>query len=392
MFKHYLRRTLRDRVFLFWSLAFPLLLMTCFKVSFMPAAQKDMDFDPVKAIVITQGEGEYVQEFQAVMEELCDAEKVRAGNLGYDHEVVTLVPCDSLEDAQKKILDREAEVIFVVDSEKETIEVKIGSDPGTTSLMVARSISESFRRNYTIMKDAMILAPDRMEMVVNSLSENLSVMKAKGTFMGEATNYFYWYFYSTIVMGMFFNVSAGVQVVFDLQGNLSGYGMRTSVSPERKMKILMSSFLSRYVVACAITFFQIFCMNYFFGIPLAHRIAELIIFVLVGTLFAMSLGSIFGLFTKGEQSSREGKATGLIMISVFLSGEMIVVLPGIFAKYCPIINQINPATIMNFAFYRLVFYSSLQAFWLNVLKIAIATVIFLTLAVLKLRREKYAAL
>lgn len=392
MFKYYFRRALRDRSFIFWSLAFPLLLMICFKISFMSAALEDMDFDPVKCTVVTEGESAYSQEFEVVIMELSDAEKVKESNIGYDHEVVTIVPSANIEEAQEKILSNEVEVIFFVDAKNETIEVKVGDNPRTTSLMVARSITESFRRNYTIMKDVAIVAPDKMELVIESISQSLPVMKQKGTFMGEATNYFYWYFYSTIVMGMFFNASAGVQVVFDIQGNLSGYGMRTSISPERKMNILLSSFMARYVLSAGITFFQIFCMNRFFEIPVANRLFELICFVLIGTLFAMSLGCIFGLFTRGEQSARDGKATGFIMLSVFLSGEMVVILPGVFEKYCPIINQINPATIMNFGFYRLVFYPSLRPFWMNMLKIGIATVVFLTLSIMKLRREKYAAL
>lgn len=392
MFKYYLRRAFRDREFMFWSLFFPILLMTCFKLSFMPAAMKDIDFDPVKCAVLTQGEGAYADEFQSVIAELSDEEKVKTGNLGYDHAIVSVVSCTSMEEAEKMILEDQVEVVFLVDATSQRIDVQVGESPSTTSLMVARSISESFRRNYTLVQETMTVAPERMEMVMASLSDSLSVMKAKGTFMGESTNYFYWYFYSTIVMGMFFNVSAGVKVVFDIQGNLSGYGMRTSVSPERKMKILMTAFLSRYVLHSAVTFLQIICMNKIFEIPLANRIPELILFVLIGNLFAMSLGSMFGLYAKGEQSAREGQATGLIMLSVFLSGEMIVVLPGFFEKYCPIINQINPATIMNFAFYRLVFYPTLNTFWMNIIKISIATVVFLTLAILKLRREKYAAL
>ena len=39
--------------------------------------------------------------------------------------------------------------------------------------------------------------------------------------------------------------------------------------------------------------------------------------------------SIFGLFMKGSLSQRENKATGIVMVSVFLSGEMVSNLPGI---------------------------------------------------------------
>lgn len=395
MFSYYLRKALRDKAYVFWALAFPILLMTCFHVTFMGPAKGEVDFEPVKCSVIYVNESAFTEEFGNVLQNLSDPATVKNSNMGYNHEIVELIAANSQEEAEKMILDKKIEVLFLVDGEAETIEVKVGDSVNTTTLMVARSIVESYRRNYQIMKDAAMTAPDKIQPVLDSISDQISVMKAKSTFLGEdgtSANVYAWYFYSTIVMGMFFNVTPGVHTVFDIQGDLSGYGMRTSVSPKKKSAILLSSFLARYVVACFVTFFDLLALKYIFKIPVGNRILEIVLFVLLGNLFSMSLGALFGLFTKGDENQRDGKATGLIMMSVFLSGEMIVVLPGFFEKYCPIINRINPATIMNFAFFRLVNYATLDGFWMNLIKIAGATVVFLTIAILKLRREKYAAL
>jgi len=397
MFTYYLRKTLRDKAYIFWSLAFPILLMTCFNVTFMGPAKGEVDFKPVKStmIRIDSGESAFADEFEGVLKNLADVEEVKKSNMGYDHAVIELIETTSQEEAEKKILDKELEVLFLVNGEKENIEVKVGDGANMTTLMVARSITESYRRNYTIMKDAAMNAPDKIEAVMESIANSVSVMKPKSTYLGDnenSANVYLWYFYSTIVMGMFFNVTAGIHTVFDIQGNLSGYGMRTSVSPKKKSKILLSAFLARYVLSCAITFFALTVMNRFFDVPLGNRFPHIILFVLVGNLFAMSLGCFIGLFTKGDENQRDNKATALIMISVFLSGEMIVQLPGLFEKYCPIVNRINPATIMNFAFFRLVNYPTLSGFWMNMIKISLVTVVFMAVSIMKLRREKYAAL
>ena len=52
MFTYYLRKTLRDKAYIFWSLAFPILLMTCFNVTFMGPAKGEIDFKPVKSTMI----------------------------------------------------------------------------------------------------------------------------------------------------------------------------------------------------------------------------------------------------------------------------------------------------------------------------------------------------
>ena len=397
MFTYYLRKTLRDKAYIFWSLAFPILLMTCFNVTFMGPAKGEIDFKPVKStmIRIDSGESAFAEEFKGVLTNLADAEEVRKSSMGYDHAVIELIETTSQEEAEKKILDNELMVLFLVNGKEETVSVKVGDGANMTTLMVARSITESYKRNYTIMKDAAMTAPDKMEAVMKSITESISVMKPKSTYLGDnehSANVYLWYFYSTIVMGMFFNVTAGIHTVFDIQGNLSGYGMRTSVSPKKKWKILLSAFMARYALSCAITFFALTVMNRFFDVPLGNRFPHIILFVLVGNLFAMSLGCMFGLFTKGDENQRDNKATALIMISVFLSGEMIVQLPGLLEKFCPIVNRINPATIMNFAFFRLVNYPTLNGFWMNMIKISLATVVFMMISILKLRREKYAAL
>lgn len=395
MYSYYLRKGLRDKGFVFWSLAFPLLLMLCFSMTFKDAGEGDFDFNPVKCAVIETTEASaFSMEFENVVESLTDAETVKESNLGYNHEILNQVKVNSQEEAEKKILEREIDVLFLVDGKNEKIDAKVGDGAGETTLMISRGVVESYRKNYAIMKDCAMTAPDKMALVLDTISNSIPVMQARTTYLGNdgsSANMYNWYYYSTIVMGMFFNVSTGVKIVFDIQGNLSGAGMRTSISPKKKSKILMSAFLARYTMVCAISFFHILMLNKVFEIPIGNRVWQLLLFVLLGNLFSTSLGSMFALFTKGEENSREGKATGFIMLSVFLSGEMLVVLPGIFERYCPIINRINPATLMNFAFYRLVHYPTLTGFWINMAKIAVATVVFLSIAILKLRREKYAA-
>ena len=58
MFTYYLRKTLRDKAYIFWSLAFPILLMTCFSVTFMGPAKGEVDFNPVETTMICTDSGD----------------------------------------------------------------------------------------------------------------------------------------------------------------------------------------------------------------------------------------------------------------------------------------------------------------------------------------------
>ena len=77
---------------------------------------------------------------------------------------------------------------------------------------------------------------------------------------------------------------------------------------------------------------------------------------------------------------------------VFLSGEMIATLPGVFEQNIPWLNDINPATILNMSLYKLVYYSDISFFYFEMGKILLLTIIFLSIATLRLRRQKYASL
>jgi hypothetical protein len=120
-------------------------------------------------------------------------------------------------------------------------------------------------------------------------------------------------------------------------------------------------------------------MRFVFHIPLGKRILPIILFVLLSNHFSLSLGQICGLFFKGNMTTRGNKTTGLIMVSVFLSGEMIATLPGMFERYFPLLNDINPATVLNLCMYRLVYYQDLTTFYIEMAKVLTLTVIFLAI-------------
>ena len=83
MFTYYLRKALRDKGFVFWSLAFPLILMLCFTITFKNASQGEIDFQPVNSALIIQSEGVYAEQFETLINNLADPEYVKETQLGF---------------------------------------------------------------------------------------------------------------------------------------------------------------------------------------------------------------------------------------------------------------------------------------------------------------------
>lgn len=58
-------------------------------------------------------------------------------------------------------------------------------------------------------------------------------------------------------------------------------------------------------------------------------------------------------------------------------------------KNIPIINKMNPASMITDGFYSLYYYDTLNRYWFNIYSLLIFSAIMLGLSILSLRRQKY---
>ena len=58
-------------------------------------------------------------------------------------------------------------------------------------------------------------------------------------------------------------------------------------------------------------------------------------------------------------------------------------------KNIPIINKINPASMITDGFYSLYYYETLNRYWFNIYSLLIFSAIMFGLSILSLRRQKY---
>ena len=381
MFKYSIIKMFRSIGGLFWMFVFPLALMTAMYFAFGSIYDYQNSIDPMKTILITEGQGVYQQGFGDLIDSLSEENA--------EDQLFILEEADSLEDAKAKLAEEEAEIIFVVSDDD--IEVYLQENHSITSAAVAGSIADTYKQRYMLIADAYATDPAYAMELINDAAENVTYTVSEKDAFGAEPNPYNWYFLSTLVMGILFMAMMGINMVGDLRADVSAVAMRYSVSPARKGQMVVTAFAARLIPGIVIAVIQLVIMKNVFGIYLGSDYLKLALFVVAAIMFAISFGVICGLCFKGDVHQRGNKATSLIMISVFLSGEMISQLPGIFEKYCPIINKINPATVLNMALFKLTIGNSAEGFFMNIAEIIGLTVIFLAIGVAVLRREKYAS-
>ena len=375
MFKYFLKKTLRNRMFIFWSLCFPLALMALFTAAFSGIYDIENRVDTKNVAVISESDTPFASNFDEVIENV---------------DVLDGVEVKDMKDAEVLLESGEITGLYVVNNKD--IDIVMTPDYSEADASILKTVADFYMREYSLIEDAARNGDmTGIQTVIDSLSEELDVVSPVNSAYNETTNPYVWYYFSTLVMGILFQAMAGINLVSDLQADISRSAMRTSVSPTKKIKIVMAGLLSRYLVSLSVSAVALLAMRFVFHIPLGKRILPIILFVLLSNLFSLSLGQICGLFFKGNMTTRGNKTTGLIMVSVFLSGEMIATLPGMFERYFPLLNDINPATVLNLCMYRLVYYQDLTTFYIEMAKILTLTVIFLAISTIKLRRQKYAS-
>lgn len=388
MFGLYLKKSFRNRTSLFWRLVFPIALMTLFTVAFSKIYDAENQLYPVTSTVVCTEESEFGAAFKEMLH------TIDAGENGIEDggtKFVILKEASDYDEAVRMLAEEEIKAIYKVDAD--SIDILLSKKCGTIDSMVARTVADSYLNNYGIIQKAVEMGNmEAITGVLEIVNSDVSTVVQKSGADGMDADPFQWYFYSTLVMAMLFNIQSGVYLMSDIQANLSRNAMRTAVSPLKKSKLVLSVFAADYLLENLISVVVLLAMKFVFGVEMGSRTGLLILFVLIGNLFAVSTGMVFATIFKGTEDQKANKVLGITMASVFLGGEMFANLPGYIEKSVPIINDINPATILNMAVYKVTNYDNLSGFYSEIIKITAVSVIMIVITIIKIRREKYASL
>ena len=379
MLTYFLKMIIRNKTALFWGFFFPVALMLLFKITFGNIVSTENSLDERKVAVVLQGDGLYQENFKAMMDEIAEG-------TGTD-ELNIKVEYTDLDTAAEKLDSKKVDFYYVVSDEE--VEVHLGEKYGIATGMIAREIADTYKVNMDIIDECMTSDPSKMEEVAQSLQERISYISLEDK---EGIDIYMWYYISTLVMGIFFDYSSGIRVLATIRADVSGSAMRVAISSSSKTKMVLSCLLAQLILSLSKTAVHILFMQFVIGIDILSKAGLVAIGIASATVFSICLGILLGMFFKGDAQARENKSLGIVMLSVFISGEMIVTLPGYIEKFAPIVNRINPATLFNKIFYRILLCENTGDLMTNIAIITAASVLMLVVSIIILRRETYASL
>lgn len=388
--KYSLKTLFKDRMLIFWTFAFPIILGTFFNMAFSNI-EKSEKLDIIDIAVVENEEITNNDIYKKTFEILSDTDnEERLFNTRYvkEEEAKQLLEDDEIsgyiliEEKPKVVVNtsgiNETIIKYVVEEIAQSEEImmdvaeKIIQGQNEMYLDETGNFNSVYAKVYA---DVIKMMEENDINIENKSSNNLSYTMIE--------------FYTLIAMTCLYGGILGMVAINKNLANMSSNGKRVSVSPTSKRKMILSSALAGYItqiIGIALLFaYTIFVLKVDYG----NQLFMIIILALVGCFAGLSLGIAIATLLKTNENVKTGIVIAVTMLGCFLSGMMGITMKYIIDKNVPLINKLNPANMITDGLYSLYYYDTLDRFYFNLASLLIFAFIMISISIFSLRRQKY---
>ena len=196
-------------------------------------------------------------------------------------------------------------------------------------------------------------------------------------------------YYTLIAMTALYGGIIAMTSLNNNLANMSSKGKRVSIAPVKKSTTILSSLCASYIVQTIgmilLFVFTIFVIKVDYG----NNLGKIILLALIGMLAGLSLGTFVGAILKTNEASKVGIIIAITMLGSFLSGMMGITMKYIIDSNVPILNKLNPASMITDGFYSLYYYDTFNRYYFDIVSLLIFSTILILISCISLRRQKY---
>lgn len=385
-FKYALKTLFRDKMLIFWTFAFPIILGTFFNMAFSNIENSEK-LEIINIAIVDNDEFQNNELYKQAFKTLSDEENEdRLFNTQYisEEKAKELLEKDEIS-GYLKIEDSKPKVVIKTNGINETILKYVTEEIIQTSKIVQDLVekevitemaSGNMQIDYERIQQEILKIAQQEDVKLNNISNsNLSYTMIE--------------YYTLIAMTCLYGGILGMTVINNNLANMGEIGKRTSIAPISKGKIIISSLFASYItqlVGLAILFvYTIFVLKVDYG----TNLPLIILLSLVGSLAGLTLGIAVATLIKSNENAKTGILIAITMLGCFLSGMMGITMKYIVDKNIPIINKINPTSMITDGFYSLYYYDTFDRYYLNIISLLIFSAIMILISIRGLRRQKY---
>ncbi len=385
-FKYAFKTLFKNRMLIFWTFAFPIILGTLFNMAFSNIENSEK-LDIINIAIINNDDFENNEAFKTSFEELSDENNEdRLFNTQYTTEEKAKELLDNGEIVGYMKLKEDKPILtFATSGINETIFKYVAEEIEQTSDII-KNLSETetqkqitsgnYNINYEEIYNKVIeLAKEDKVKLKNISNSNLSYTMIE--------------FYTLIAMTCLYGGMLSMVSINQTLANMSNKGKRIAVSPTKKGTIILSSLLASYIaqlIGLAILFvYTLFVLKVDYG----DNTSLIILLAMIGSFAGLTLGTFVGTLFKTNENAKTGILIALTMFWCYLSGMMGITMKYVVDKNVPIINKINPASMITDGLYSLYYYDTFDRYWFNIISLLIFAFVLMLISFFSLRRQKY---
>lgn len=387
MFIHNLKYTIKilfkNKVLIFWTFAFPIILGLLFNMAFSNIEKDEML--KVFSIAVVSNDNSKEQEiYKETLEKLSTGD-ARLFNLKYVDE----------EEANRLLDESEIEGYVVISDD-----VKVAIKENGSNQTIIKFVIQEIKQNKKIVEDLSLkeieketsngnYSFDTTEIVNNILTKINSQEVSLNSLSSSNLSYMTIEYYTLIAMACMYTGMLGLTSINNCLANMSNKGKRISVSPNKKSTIVLSSLIGSYIVSLLglsiLLLFLLFVLKVDFG----NNMLLVILLSMIGSLAGISLGVLVASVFKLSEGAKTGIIIAISMFLSVLSGMTGVTLKYVIDTNVPIVNLINPNNLITDGFYSLYYYNTLDRYFRDLIYLIIFVIICLVISFFSLRREQY---
>lgn len=367
-----LRRCTREKYLLMWSVLFPIILGTLFKVSFGDMNEQEFMFQQIPVAYVEEEQSQ--QEFETLLTEL------------EEENQLVKVQKVSGEEAKKLLREEKVKGIFWNGSSITLTVTEEGMDQS-----ILKSVQEQYEKTVGAFSEIAAEHPENLQIVAGNIAKQWNYLK-ENSITNRNMDMMSDFFYALIAMNCLYGCFSGVNCAVAFKANLSALGARRVVASTNRFVILLADICAKITAQFFCTVLGAMYLKYALKVNLGDETVRILLMILIGSAIGVMTGVFVGSIGKIKESVREGLCVGVTMIESFLAGLMVSGMYQLVETYVPVINRINPAALIVKAMYSLNIYDTYTRYNQCILGLLAITVILCIGSYLVVRRERYASI
>ena len=388
-FKYALKTLFRDKMLIFWTFAFPIILGTFFNMA-CSNIENSEKLEIIDIAIVYNDEFQNNELYKEALKTLSDEENAdRLFNTRYVTEEEAKQLLEKNEITGYMILEEDTPKVVVTTSGINETILKYVVEEITTNGQIVESLMDKEINKKLSSGNYNLYNLDYKKIYENVLEKTQNQEVRIANISNNNLSYTMIEFYTLIAMACLYGGILGMVAINKNLANMSSNGKRVSVAPTTKGKVIFSSILASYItqlVGLTLLFiYTIFVLKVDYG----TNLPLIILLGIVGSLAGLSMGLAIGTILKTNENVKTGIVIAVTMLGCFLSGMMGITMKYIIDTNAPIINKINPASMITDGFYSLYYYDTLDRYYFNIISLLIFSIIMILISYTSLRRQKF---